>query len=131
MLFKTSWFLILIIFFAFAGCYPVPESDLYETGGVASMSVENAEYNEKWAIVNHYTSTALLLESSEVSNITFQVYIQTPGTYSLWILSAMKDDSFGDEPVVITLSNSDGFLQYHGRILPNVSEYLTWSRTHI
>jgi len=130
MLLKTPWFIVLCFFATLAGCYPVPDSDLYETEGVASMSVENAEYDEKWAIVNHYTSTSLLLGSSEVSNITFQVYIQTPGTYSLWILSAMKDDSSGDEPLVITISDSDGFLHYHGRILPNVSEYLTWSRTH-
>lgn len=130
MLLKTPWFIVLCYFATLAGCDPVPDSDLYETEGVASMSAEYAEYDDKWAIVSHYTSTPLLLGSSEASNITFQIYIQTPGTYSLWILSAMKGDSSGDEPLVITVSDSEGFLQYQGRILPNASEYLTWSRTH-
>src|SRR6056297_2218058 len=128
MLFKTFWFLVLSIFSTFAGCYPVPESDIYETEGVASMSVENAVPDDKWERVNHYSSTPLLLGSSEASGIIFQIYIQSPGNYSLWMLSAMKKRFPENEPVFIAISDSKGFLQYQGRILPNKTEYLTWSQ---
>ena len=128
MLFKTFWFLVLSIFSTFAGCYPVPESDIYETEGVASMSVENAVPDDKWERVNHYSSTPLLLGSSEASGIIFQIYIQSPGNYSLWMLSAMKKRFPENEPVFIAISDSKGFLQYQGRILLNKTEYLTWSQ---
>lgn len=117
------WLIIII-----KGCSPVPESEYYETEGIVSISAENGDFDNDWRKSSYSPSNPLQLSTSGRSVTTFQFYLQSPGLYSLWILSAMPGDFISDNDIRITVNGEDGFLQYQGEIEPDYTKHLSWSR---
>jgi len=117
------WLIIII-----KGCSPVPESEYYETEGIVSISAENGDFDNDWRKSGYFPSNPLQLNTAGRSVITFQFYLQSPGLYSLWILSAMSGEVIPDNDIRITVYGEDGFLQYQGAIELNYTNQLSWSR---
>lgn len=127
MLLKRTWFLLLF-FSLIAGCYPLPESKIYESEGIVSITVDSSNVDNKWQVAGYNTSNPMLLRDSGESKASFRIYIQTPGSYTLWFLSAKKLLSVGEEPVFISVTDGNGFLHYQGRFMPDNDKYLRWNQ---
>ena len=128
MLYPVRLITILWILFTAAGCSPVPESDYYESEGIVSVSAVNGDFDGNWNKAEHPLSRPLQLNTSGLSTINFQFYIQSSGRYTLWILSAMPGNSFSNDNIIVSVFDDDDFLQFQGSVAPDSSEYLTWSR---
>ncbi len=122
------WFVISYIFLSISSCTPIAESDFYESEGVISIRAENGNFDNDWKPSEYPISTPLKLTSSGRSSISFRFYLQSPGNYSLWMLSSVNREQISDSNILVSVSDDNGFLQFQGSFAPENTEHLIWNR---
>lgn len=128
MLYTVRYFIFFLTLLAIKGCSQVPESEFYESEGVISIRAEHGDFDHHWVIAKHHTSSPLQLATYGRSSASYRFYIQSPGSYSLWILSGTSGEAILDNNILVTVSDQDNFLQFQGTMPPKNTEHLIWSR---
>lgn len=122
----TLCILLLLLF----SCTQLPDSDFYESEGIISMDARSMSFETGWAQIPYNSSLvvkSLENEAVENSSLSATVYVQSPGKYSLWLLSTRFSRNADNNTVPIRVTNSENYLIHESQVQLPDTEFLKWT----
>jgi len=125
-------FVFLVIAQSVLSCTQLPEADFYEVDGIVSIEAKNLSQTDNWQLKPYQTSKALVSKAAgeETSgSLRASIYIQSPGAYTVWTLSAQKNDNSDENTLPIRIAGVDGFLLMESQLKLPATDLLEWTST--
>lgn len=127
---RNRFFSSLLIIFLIASCARLPDSPFYEVDGMVSIQAASLEESAGWELIPFQTSVSKISRENPGSqgSLSFPFYIQRPGIYSVWVLSAAIPEGELINSVNFRLMDVEGMMLDRFNLDLSSSEMLTWNR---
>ncbi len=130
---RTKHLLSLLAIYFLASCTSLPDSPFYEVDGMVSIEAASLEETAGWELKPFQTSVSKISRENggTQGSLLFPFYIQRPGTYSVWVLSAsITEKDFGNS-INFRVMDEEGMMLDRLNLDLSGTEVLTWNRESV
>ncbi|MEX0904282.1 MAG: DUF5110 domain-containing protein [Balneolaceae bacterium] len=119
------WIFITILI---TSCQAWPEADYYEAEGIVSIHAGKSPPQNNWKTETYFGSKPMISSEDSLSagTLSFTFYIQQPGEYALWVMSARLSTNPEQNYLPFRIEDSEGFLMNTYRVRLNHSDVHEW-----
>ncbi|TVR16146.1 MAG: DUF5110 domain-containing protein [Balneolaceae bacterium] len=130
---RTKLISSLFTIFFIISCTNLPDSPFYEVDGMVSIKAASLEKTDGWELKPFQTSISKISRENPDTrgSLSFPFYIQRPGFYSVWVLSASITEDGSDNSINFRVMDEEGILLERFTLDLNSAEMLTWNRESV
>lgn len=119
----------IFIWILFQSCTTLPQAEFYEVDGIVSIDSHQLKNHEGW-IKSDISSVNSLISTPDTSgyvkSLSFPFYIQSTGTYSLWLLGTTGGSGSEVNNISLSLLDDQGSQLYQTLIDSNFDSIFRW-----
>ena len=127
---RNRFFPSLLVLLLIVSCTRLPDSPFYEVDGMVSIQAASLGDKAGWELIPFQTSVSKIsIENPGTQgSLSFPFYIQRPGIYSVWVLSAAISEGELINSVNFRLMDEEGIMLDRFNLDLRSAEMLTWNR---